>query len=78
LTELDDLWQYYNGEYLVAYRPGREALVQAAMGSDFDLLSNWRHAKQHGEEDVKARPRRSTLYPRAPTRFCMSLFCQML
>jgi len=55
-AELQNLWQYYNGEYLVAYPPGREAQVQAALGSDFDLQSNWRHAKQHGDEDVRARP----------------------
>ena len=55
-SELQDLWRYYNGEYLVAYPPGKEALVRAALGRDFDLTANWQHAKRHGEEDVKARP----------------------
>lgn len=55
-AELQDLWRYYNGEYLVAYPPGKEGLVRAALGEDFDLTANWQHAKRHGEEDVKARP----------------------
>ncbi|MFD1734417.1 C39 family peptidase [Deinococcus malanensis] len=55
-AELERLWQYYNGEYMVAYPPAREAQVQAALGNDFDLLSNWQHARQHGMEDVKVRP----------------------
>ncbi|WP_244898032.1 hypothetical protein [Deinococcus indicus] len=55
-AEVQDLWRYYNGEYLIAYPPGKEGQVREALGEDFDLTANWRHAKLHGEEDVKARP----------------------
>ncbi|MEF2278400.1 C39 family peptidase [Deinococcus sp. YIM 134068] len=55
-AEMQDLWNYYNGEYLVAYPPSKEGLVREALGEDFDLTANWQHAKLHGEQDVKARP----------------------
>ncbi|GGO33439.1 C39 family peptidase [Deinococcus humi] len=55
-AEMTDLWRFYNGEYLVAYPPAREGEVQAAMGDDFNATANWRHARMHGEQDVKARP----------------------
>lgn len=55
-AEVQDLWRYYNGEYLIAYPPGKEGQVREALGEDFDLTANWRHAKLHGEEDVRARP----------------------
>ncbi|BDP44543.1 hypothetical protein DAETH_45120 (plasmid) [Deinococcus aetherius] len=55
-AEVQDLWRYYNGEYLVAYPPGKEARVRAALGEDFGVAANWRHAKLHGEQDVKTRP----------------------
>ncbi|GAA5512292.1 hypothetical protein Dcar01_01006 [Deinococcus carri] len=55
-AELQDLWRYYNGEYLVAYPPGKEGQVREALGEDFNVTANWQHAKRHGEQDVKARP----------------------
>ena len=55
-AELTELWRYYNGEYLVAYPPIREGQVQAALGDDFNVAANWRHARLHGEQDVRARP----------------------
>ncbi|WP_216326258.1 C39 family peptidase [Deinococcus aestuarii] len=55
-AEVQDLWRYYNGEYLVAYPPEKEAQVRAALGEDFNVAANWRHARLHGEQDVKARP----------------------
>lgn len=55
-AQMTDLWRYYNGEYLVAYPPAREGEVRAAMGDDFNVSANWRHALMHGEQDVKARP----------------------
>lgn len=55
-AEFTELWRYYNGEYLVAFPPAKEAQVRAALGSDWNVTANWQHAKQHGEEDTKARP----------------------
>lgn len=56
VAELQDLWRYYNGEYLVAYPPGKEEQVREALGEDFNVTANWQHAKLHGEQDAKARP----------------------
>ncbi|ACO47846.1 C39 family peptidase [Deinococcus deserti] len=55
-AQLMALWQYYNGEYLVAYPPAREAEVRQILGADFSAAANWQHLRQHGEQDVKARP----------------------
>lgn len=55
-AEMTELWRFYNGEYLVAYPPAREAEVRAAMGDDFNATANWRNARQMGEQAVKARP----------------------
>lgn len=55
-AQMVDLWRYYNGEYLVAYRPDQEAQVKRVLGTDFDVSANWKHAREHGLQDVKARP----------------------
>ncbi len=55
-AEMLDLWRYYNGEYLVAYRPDQEAQVRRVLGTDFNVSANWQHAQEHGLQDVKARP----------------------
>ncbi|OOV11885.1 peptidase C39 [Deinococcus sp. LM3] len=55
-AQLMSLWAYYNGEYLVAYPPAKEAQVQAILGRDFSAAANWQHLRTHGEQDVKARP----------------------
>lgn len=36
-----ELWDYYNGEYLVAYPAAREADVKAILGRDWDERANW-------------------------------------
>ncbi|GGK34144.1 hypothetical protein GCM10008955_30270 [Deinococcus malanensis] len=56
-AQLMTLWQYYNGEYLVAYPPAREAEVRQILGADFSAAANWQHLKLHGEQEVKARPK---------------------
>ena len=55
-AEMTDLWNFYNGEYLVAYPPAREGEVQAAMGDNFNATANWQNARMRGEQDVKGRP----------------------
>ncbi|MDB5045698.1 MAG: putative peptidase precursor [Deinococcus sp.] len=55
-SEFNELWRYYNGEYLVTYPSSKEALVREVLGTDWSAASNWRHAKADGEQAVKARP----------------------
>ncbi|CAM3636447.1 C39 family peptidase [Deinococcus frigens] len=55
-AQMTELWRFYNGEYLVAYPPAREAEVRAALGDDFNATANWKHARIHAQQDVKARP----------------------
>ena len=49
--DLNTLWQPYNGEYLVAYPPGREAELAAVLGDDWQR----RHNLLHLERETRAR-----------------------
>lgn len=40
-SRFQELWNYYNGEYLLAYPPAREAEVRAILGRDWDERANW-------------------------------------
>ncbi|WP_102127996.1 C39 family peptidase [Deinococcus planocerae] len=55
-AQMTDLWHFYNGEYLVAYPPSKEADVRAVLGDDFRAANNWRKLKRIGERNVRARP----------------------
>jgi hypothetical protein len=55
-AELLELWNFYNGEYMVSYPPAREGEVRAALGDDFSAAANWQSLKRTGESNVKARP----------------------
>lgn len=46
-----DLWDYYNGEYLLAYPPSREADVRRLLGRDWDETANWTRLR----DDMTAR-----------------------
>ncbi|MEF2277437.1 C39 family peptidase [Deinococcus sp. YIM 134068] len=55
-AQMMDLWHFYNGEYLIAYPPSKEADVRAVLGSDFGAANNWRKLRQIGQQNVKASP----------------------
>lgn len=46
-----NLWDYYNGEYLLAYPASREADVRAILGKDWDEKANWNRLRS----DMQAR-----------------------
>lgn len=50
------LWNYYNGEYLIAYPPEREADVQAALGRDWDERANWQHLFRDSRTQTRETP----------------------
>lgn len=55
-AEFTDLWNYYNGEYLVAYPPEREADVRAALGQDWDQAANWQHLLDESGRQLERDP----------------------
>lgn len=55
-TEFAQLWNYYNGEYLVAYPPEREADVQAALGKDWDQKANWQRLLRESGRQARKTP----------------------
>lgn len=55
-SEFMSLWHFYNGEYLVAYPPSKQAEVYAALGDDTRAATNWQRLKSIGEQNVRARP----------------------
>lgn len=40
-SRFTELWNYYNGEYLLAYPAAREGEVKAILGRDWDEQANW-------------------------------------
>lgn len=50
------LWHYYNGEYLVMYKPNQASKVRAILGQDFNLAGNWRRILKLGQQNVKRAP----------------------
>lgn len=51
-----DLWNYYNGEYLVVYPPEREADVQAALGRDWEEQTNWQQLLKKSRTQTRENP----------------------
>ncbi|MBZ9751615.1 C39 family peptidase [Deinococcus sp. HMF7604] len=58
LTEarFTELWDYYNGEYLLAYPANREAEVRAILGKDWDEAANWSRLR----DEMTARTRQDS------------------
>ena len=54
--EFIDLWNYYNGEYLVAYPPEREDDVRAALGHDWEQDANWEHLIDQSRQQLEKEP----------------------
>lgn len=51
-----ELWNYYNGEYLVAYPPEREADVRAVLGRNWDERDNWRTLLKKSRTQARVNP----------------------
>jgi len=51
-----DLWHYYNGEYLIMYRPSQEAEIRAILGDDFSIAGNWQRILRVEQQNVIASP----------------------
>lgn len=55
-ADLQTLWRPYNGEYLVAYQPGREAELAAVLGDDWQGRHNLLHLERETRARVRADP----------------------
>ncbi len=54
--DLETLWRPYNGEYLVAYEPGRETELAAVLGDNWIRRQNLLHLEQGTRARVRADP----------------------
>ncbi|WP_157445192.1 C39 family peptidase [Deinococcus actinosclerus] len=53
-AQFEALWNYYNGEYLLAYPASREADVRRLLGRDWDEAANWTRLR----DEMQARTRK--------------------
>jgi Peptidase_C39 like family len=51
--DLQTLWRPYAGEYLIAYRPEREAELRRVLGADWDRTSNLRRLERESIERTR-------------------------
>ena len=56
-ADLAALWKPYAGEYVVAYRPAQQAVVQRALGEDWSRRANLQRVASAMTERVKAAPK---------------------
>ena len=55
-STFQSLWRYYNGEYLVMYRPAQESKIRAILGDDYSVAGNWQRILKLEQQNVKRAP----------------------
>jgi Peptidase_C39 like family len=54
--DLETLWTPYAGEYLIAYKPNREAALRLILGTDWDRTSNLRRLERESAQRARQNP----------------------